>query len=113
MPSILDYADAAAKILLVGKPGAGKTGSLAALVAAGYRLRIIDTDKGIRRLYSLLTDDVHYPYAKVIKALGIDLTSAVRFVSIDTAMKLQTVQRKQPNGNMTSENILAPLHAKA
>lgn len=114
MPSITEDVNSPAKILLIGKSGAGKTGSLASLVAAGYNLRIIDTDKGIRPLRSLLTDQ-HYPYAKLIADKNIDLNHAVRYVPIDTAMKLRTLQRKLPGeGNRTtSETLLAPADARA
>lgn len=112
MPSINQDADSPAKILLVGKSGAGKTGAQASLVAAGYNLRIIDTDKGIRPLRSLLTDP-HYPYAKIIRERGINLDHAVRFIPIDTAMKLRTVQMTLPSGNKTSQTLLAPADAKA
>ena len=113
MPSITDDINSPAKILLIGKSGAGKTGSLASLVASGYNLRIIDTDKGVRPLRSLLTDP-HYPYDKIIKARGIDLNHAVRYVPIDTAMKLRNVTRKLPGDNRTtSETLLAPADAKA
>jgi hypothetical protein len=113
MPSITDDINSPAKILLIGKSGAGKTGSLASLVASGYNLRIIDTDKGVRPLRSLLTDP-HYPYDKIIKAKGIDLNQAVRYVPIDTSMKLRNVTRKLPGDNRTtSETLLAPADAKA
>lgn len=112
MPSILDNIDSPAKILLIGKSGAGKTGSLASLVAAGYNLRIIDTDKGSRPLYSLLTD-VRYPYARLIADAKIDLRSAVRFIPIDIAMKMRTVTHKLPGeGRSSSETLLAPIDAK-
>jgi hypothetical protein len=113
MPAITDDILAPAKILLIGKSGAGKTGSLASLVAAGYNLRIIDTDKGIRPLRSLVMDP-HYPYAKIIKDRGIDLNHAVRYVPIDTSMKLRNVTRKLPGENRSSsETLLAPADAKA
>ena len=38
------------KMLLIGDSGSGKTGSLASLALAGYKLRIIDFDKGIEPL---------------------------------------------------------------
>jgi hypothetical protein len=38
------------KILLCGDSGAGKTGSLASLVGAGYQLRILDLDAGVETL---------------------------------------------------------------
>lgn len=112
MPSITEDVNSPAKILLIGKSGAGKTGSLAALVASGYNLRIIDTDKGVRPLRSLLTDP-HYPYANIVKARNIDLNHAVRYVPIDTSMKLRTVSRKTGDGKSTSESVLAPTNAGA
>ena len=112
MPSILDDASAPAKILLVGKSGAGKTGSLASLVAAGFNLRIIDTDKGIRPLRSLITDP-KYPYAKIISDKAIDINHAVRYFPIDTAMKTRNIQRRTPDGKIFSETLLAPTDSKA
>lgn len=44
------------KLLYIGDSGAGKTGSLAALAAAGYNLRIIDLDNGLDILKNYLTD---------------------------------------------------------
>lgn len=44
------------KLLLIGDSGSGKTGSLASLAAAGYRLRIIDVDNGLDVLKSYLTN---------------------------------------------------------
>lgn len=45
MPSFSDYpAQKGKKILYLGHSGAGKTGSLCALAAAGYRVRILDLD---------------------------------------------------------------------
>jgi hypothetical protein len=113
MPSILD-ATSPVKSLIIGKSGSGKTGATASLVTAGYNLRILDTDKGVNTLKSLLTDP-RYPYAKLIKDRKIDLNKAVRYVSIDTAMKVRGVTRKLPGeGNRTTtENILAPVDAKA
>ena len=113
MPSLTNIASAPAKIMLIGKAGSGKTGAKAALVAAGYNLRMIDTDKGISTLYSLLTDAEHYPYAKLIKDHGINLDKAVRYIPIDTAMKLRTVSRKMPDGKISSERLLAPTDANA
>ena len=111
MPSILDEILSPAKILLIGKSGAGKTGALASLVTAGYNLRIIDTDKGAKTLRSLLLQP-QYPYAAVIRAKGIDLSKAVRFIPIDTTMTLRSVTRKIGD-KQTSETILAPKNANA
>lgn len=51
------------KMLLIGDPGAGKTGATASLAAAGYNLRYCDTDNGLDILTDLLTNPVS-PYVK-------------------------------------------------
>lgn len=112
MPSISALAHTPAKILLIGKSGAGKTGSLASLVCEGYKIRAIDTDKGMKTLYSLLTHP-HYPYADIIKKRNIDLDKAVHYIPIDTSMKLRNITRNIPGGRSTSETLLAPTDAKA
>ncbi len=38
------------KLLVIGDSGTGKTGGLASLVAAGYKLRILDMDNGLETL---------------------------------------------------------------
>ena len=45
------------KTLLLGDSGCGKTGALAALAKAGFKLRIADFDKGLDILYQLLRND--------------------------------------------------------
>lgn len=112
MPPITEDINSPAKVLLIGKSGAGKTGSLASLVANGYNLRILDTDKGVRPLRSLLTDP-RYPYDKIIKAKNIDLTTAVRYIPIDTSMKLKSINIKTGENKFTTETQLAPTDAKA
>lgn len=64
MPDLEKHAsNTITKMLLLGDPGSGKTGSLAALADAGYELRIIDLDNGIDVLKNLLMDP-KTPYAK-------------------------------------------------
>jgi|SRR5579864_930571 len=87
MPSLTDPITETAKILLIGDQGHGKTGAKAALVAAGYKLRMIDTDKGFKILRSLLTDP-HYPYADYMKKAGI--TPDVSFIPIDAPMGVES-----------------------
>ncbi len=111
MPNLLDTSDDAAKMMLIGRSGAGKTGAQASLVAAGYKLRIIDTDKGIKSLRSLLTDP-RYPYAKIIADKKIDLREAVSYIPFDIPMSLRTVTR-QVGGKSYSETLLAPKDARA
>jgi hypothetical protein len=48
MPSLANHqSNSFTKMLLEGDSGSGKTGSLASLVAAGYKLRILDMDNGL------------------------------------------------------------------
>ena len=51
MPSLSQHqSNEFTKMLLEGDSGSGKTGSLTSLVAAGYRLRILDFDNGLETL---------------------------------------------------------------
>lgn len=112
MSGILDDKESKpAKIYLLGENGTGKTGSKASLVCAGYKLRIIDTDKGVDTLRGLLTDD-HYPYASIVRKHGIDLNEAVRVIPIDVDMAKRSVKRVV-DGRESSEIILAPKNADA
>jgi AAA domain-containing protein len=55
MPSLNDHASSKyTKLLLIGEAGSGKTGSLASLVLAGYKLRILDFDNGLDALASVI-----------------------------------------------------------
>jgi hypothetical protein len=51
------------KLLLIGHSGSGKTGALASLAAAGYKLRILDFDNGLDILKNYVTD-AQSPYVK-------------------------------------------------
>lgn len=51
MPSLEEHQSSDyAKIVYIGDSGTGKTGSLVSLVAAGYKLRILDMDNGLDAL---------------------------------------------------------------
>jgi hypothetical protein len=45
------------KLMLIGDSGAGKTGALASLAAAGYKLRIVDLDDGTKPLRKIMERD--------------------------------------------------------
>ena len=45
------------KLLYCGNSGTGKTGSLVSLVSAGYKLRILDLDNGVKMLQSYIKRD--------------------------------------------------------
>lgn len=102
-----------AKVLLIGDSGHGKTGAKAALIAAGYKLRMIDTDRGFKILRSLLTDS-HYPYAAYMKKHGIDPgePGRISYIPIDVPMEIQSVSVRKQSGNVNYD-ILAPADAKA
>lgn len=46
------------KMLLIGESGTGKTGAMASLVEAGYKLAIIDMDNGLDILAHMVPDDL-------------------------------------------------------
>ena len=94
-----------AKIYLVGETGSGKTGAKASLVCAGYKLRMIDTDKGFKTLRSLLTDP-HYPYADYMRRHNIDPSKNVSVIPVDTPMELRMTERIQGSKTIR-EKLLA------
>lgn len=64
MPSLINHPSSkTTKLLLMGDPGSGKTGSLASLADAGYNLRILDLDNGLDILRNILMDK-NSPYKK-------------------------------------------------
>lgn len=54
MPPISQHkASQVAKILMVGTPGSGKTGSLISLANAGFKIKVLDLDNGVEILKNL------------------------------------------------------------
>ncbi len=113
MPSLNDPNTESAKVLLIGDSGHGKTGAKASLIAAGYKLRMIDTDRGFKILRSLLTDS-HYPYAAYMKHHGIDPyePGRISYIPIETPIDVQTVTVSKSGRNI-SYDILAPTSVAA
>ena len=78
MPALTSHQSAEfTKMLVIGDSGGGKTGALASLAKAGYKLRILDCDNALDVLANLLRDDakalanVHYiTITEDIKAVG-------------------------------------------
>lgn len=111
MPSLLDditsnSASDNAKFLLIGDQGDGKTGAKAALVALGYKLRMIDTDKGFKILRALLTDAEHYPYASYMKKHNI--VPDISYIPIEVPIDITNVTIKG-----ISWEVLAPTSSSA
>lgn len=52
----LDSPDDPVKLLVLGDSGAGKSGGLASLIAAGYNVRVLDFDAGVKIIRGLLVD---------------------------------------------------------
>jgi len=83
MPKLGDHqSKTTTKMLFVGDSGAGKTGALASLAAAGYNLRILDMDNGLDVLNNLLTDPQSAYFKQDPKA-----ADRVDFVTVTDKMK--------------------------
>ena len=67
------------KLLFIGDSGAGKTGALASLAAAGYNLRILDLDNGLDVLKNVLSDPK--------SAYGTEALSRVQYITVTEAMR--------------------------
>lgn len=84
MPSLGQHqSKTTTKLVLIGDNGAGKTGAIASLVVAGYKVRILDLDNGLDILANLLKDEKG-PY---FRAGGPDLLSRVHFITLTDPMK--------------------------
>jgi len=85
MPSISQHQSArVTKLLVLGDSSAGKTGALAPLAAAGYKLRIIDVDNGLDILRDYLTNPKS-PYVQQRK----NIADFVEYETITDTMKQQ------------------------
>ena len=71
------------KLLFVGDSGAGKTGALASLAAAGYKLRIVDTDNGLDVLRSYATEPSS-PYVRQCPTIAENIS----FVTLTEKMRV-------------------------
>lgn len=102
-----------AKTIMLGDSGHGKTGAKAAWIAAGYKLRMVDTDRGFKILRSLLTDR-RYPYADYMKRHGIDPSEPGRisYIPIEVPIEINHVTIKSQAGTK-SYDILGPTSARA
>src|ERR1700756_571809 len=81
MPRLVDHQSAdTTKLLFLGDSGAGKTGALASLAGAGYRLRIADFDNGLDVLHNILLD-AKSPY-------GAQAAENVRYMTLQEERKV-------------------------
>ncbi len=92
MPDILDHASGqTTKLFIVGDQGEGKTGSLIALAAIGYKIRILDFDNGADILKNLLTNYA-YPYRKYMEENNIPLRGAINICTITEPMEMNKIE---------------------
>ncbi len=114
MAGLLSPTSNIAKIIYLGDSGVGKTGSKAALIACGYRYRMVDTDNGAKILRSMLTDEEHYPYASWMKKNSIDPTEPGRIsiMTIDVPMETKEQEVRRKTGTM-QYNVLAPSNSRS
>lgn len=83
------------KLLIEGDSGSGKTGALTSLVAAGYKLRIIDMDNGLEPLKQFILkecpdkiDNVEFVTLRDKRKAGADGPTIVKADSFIRAIKL-------------------------
>jgi len=82
-----EVTDEPVKALILGDSGAGKSGSLASLVLAGYKLHILDLDKGVAILRNLLSSP-NSPYAKYAKEHNINVNELVYSIPLTEKFKM-------------------------
>ena len=114
MAGLLSSTSDVAKLIYLGDSGVGKTGSKAALVACGYKLRQVDTDNGAKILRSMLTDEEHFPYASWMKKTGLDPTEPGRIsiMSIDVPIETQARDVKRKGGTIQYD-VIAPANSRS
>jgi hypothetical protein len=82
MPALKDHhSTQTTKLLFVGDSGAGKTGALASLAGAGYKIRILDLDNGVDVLHDLLTSKSYPPDAIANVESVVTLTDKMKNVN--------------------------------
>ena len=96
------------KVIYLGHFGAGKTGSLASLAAAGYNVRILDADKKTQILRDYMLNTTQSIYRRAAPGLWTAEQAAgtagrLSFVSLDETMALVGAKGKEryvPKGDL-------------
>jgi len=99
MASLATHQSAATtKLLFIGNSGAGKTGALASLASAGYKLRIIDLDNGLDVLANLLGDATStYDKGAIERVKFVTLTEKMKMLNGIVMPVAATVWSKMTN----------------
>lgn len=80
------------KMINLADTGAGKTGALASLCAAGYNVRVLDLDNGMESLVNVLTDSKsQYPKEAIGRLRWRTLTEPMRIIGGQIQPKAATV----------------------
>lgn len=80
------------KMINIGDTGSGKTGALASLASAGYRLAILDLDNGTESLVNLLTDPKSgYPKEAIANIRWKTITEPMRVLGGNIVPRSATV----------------------
>lgn len=94
MPGFEDYVESQiTKMLYLGHTGAGKTGSVVSLAAAGYNVYIADLDKGVEVIKDFVMNSAS-PYRKAhkdglwTKEQADTLSSRIRYVPISDSVSV-------------------------
>ena len=70
------------RLINIGESGHGKTGALASLCAAGFKVRVLDLENGIETLVNLLVDPASkYPKEAINNLRWITLTESRRVIN--------------------------------
>lgn len=103
MTSITEHQDSTyIRMILEGDSGAGKTGSIASLIAAGYTVNILDLENKLDILVEYLTHPSS-EYAKQLK--DIDLKNSVDYITITEEMTITPIGRILPRSAKAWDKI--------
>lgn len=103
MPSLDKIVSQPIKLMLIGDPGSGKTGSLASLANAGYEVRIYDLDNGVEVLGDYLTNPKG-PYGK-------DAWKNIKYQTItENNVNLSALTNSVPKGATVLNRLFSQLN---
>jgi len=95
-------------ILLIGKPGSGKTTLAASMTKLGYKVRFIDVDNKVDKMFNLKhlveADQIR---VTPIKARLVETKLGERFKELSATFKKLPVKQKQPEGYLEYCDIIS------
>lgn len=108
MPNFTSYpVQPSTKLLYLGHTGAGKTGSLVSLAAAGYRVRILDLDRGCEIIRDYLFNPKSiYTRPHQLWPEPSDFASRISYVTITEGYNLQGTKATPKGDSWHKINML-------